>query len=388
MKIPQDIIIQPDNSGNWILYNVFTLNTIAVTNNTLELLSLISSGKKLEEIKKKYSKKKFKVWEIGRFPNTDGLLSDPTGRIRDEKEWPRPRILNLSDIIEFLKMNNFLIYDNSKYLNLFNPKKSLLDKEHLGTFHQQLGQALLIDKRVDPSEWWIKQKFLPDLNGLNDTLYKAIQEHFLKAFFENRFNSSHSVIDLGCGIGYYTKLMGITGAKVLGIDPNEKYINIAKKNSPENVSFKTSEIGTKNALNWIGSNSVDFVFMSDALLFYFVSPDPKQNPDINFLFSSIRRILKPGGRFLSMEPHGTFFLRPWLGEKERPFTILTEHKTKRFNITPTYKEITKSFIDGGFVIRDIREIDIDESFAKKDFRATYFAKEFPLWWFFELEPQK
>lgn len=388
MKIPNDVICQIHNEGNWILYNVFTRNALAVTNESLQVLQYINQKKSEEEICSYFSKKDFDVWEIGKFLNYDGLFADPTRIIREMNDWPKVKVLKIKDFIELLKKNFIIINDETLYNNSFKPKISLLDREHFGNFHQQLGQYLLVEKREDPSEWWVKQKFTYDKKSIKDNLYKAIQENFLKSFFSRRFKSEHSIIDLGCGIGLYTKMMGETGANVLGIDPNEKYIEFAKKENRNNVNFRISKIGMPGSLDWIDSNSVDFIFMSDALLFYFVSPDPQEELNLDDLFSDIRRILKPNGRFFSMEPHGMFFLKPWLGENERPFTIFSEYRNKKFGIVPNISEALKSFIDGGFFIRGFEEIYVDEKFLNKDKRAGHFAKEFPLWWFFELEPLK
>jgi SAM-dependent methyltransferase len=388
MKIPKDIIIQSDDSGRWILFNVFTYNTIATTTETMKVLSLVSKGSEPEEIKKQYQSEEFIIWEIGTFSNYDGLLANPTRRLMGHKEWPEPKSLGIGQLLDFLGDNNFIISDEVAYNEMFKPKTSLLDYDHIGNFHQQLGQELLVKKREDPGKWWVRQKFTHDYKGLNNTLYKAVQGHFLDSFIPGRFNSAHFVVDIGCGVGYYTKIIGKTGAKVLGIDPNEDYIRISKQNCDKNITFKSSGIGKKGDLDWIETSTADFVFMSDALLFYFVSPDPNQKQDIRVLLSDIRRILKPGGRFFSMEPSGLFWLRPWLGEEERPWTVLTEYNNKRFGVTPNYNEIIRAFIDGGFIIRDMKEIGVDDDFAKTDKRAALFADEYPLWWFFELEVEK
>ncbi len=388
MKIPNDVIIQASENGEWILYNVFTQNTLVVSTDSLNFLSKINSGVEIEDIIEKNKDKKFLVWKIERFSNFDGLLADPTRRIRDSSDWPKPLHCSVTDLFKIFQKNYFLIDDFKKYREIFDFKNSLLDYEHIGNFHQQLGQKLLIEKKQDPDKWWLSQKFNVNYDGLNNNLYKAVQEHFLKKYYKKKFNESHTILDLGCGIGYYSKLMAETGAKIIAVDPNEKFIEIAKKNPKNNISFHSSEIGKANSLDWMKPNSVDFVFMSDALMFYFVSPNPNQKFDINGLFTSIKRVLKKCGRFLSLEPHGIFFLRPWLGESSKPFTIITEYNTKLYNIAPNLKELISSFIDGGFIIRDMIELNVDDDFVKSDPRGTYFAKEFPLWWFFELEPEK
>jgi len=365
MKVTNDLIVQPDPSGNWILYNVFTQNTLAVSSEVLKVLGLISRGKSLDEIERAHKEDIFEVWDIETFSNYEGLLADPTRRIRDHKNWPKSEKLAVLALVQKLEQKKAVVRDLAAYSASLGPKKSILDTDHNGNFHQQLGQKLLIEKRTDPAEWWINQKFSPGYGDLKDTLYKAIQGKFLRNFFKTHFKPTDAVIDVGCGIGYYSKLMGETGANVLGIDPSANYIEIAKKGAPKNVSFKLSEIGTPGATEWIETGSFDYVFMSDALLFYFVSPDPKQKPDIRVLFSEIKRILKPEGSFFSMEPHGMFWLRPWLGEVNRPFTILTEYSTCRFNVAPSYGRIIKAFIDNGFIIKDMKELHPEESFVKK-----------------------
>ena len=388
MIVPQDVIIQSSGNGRWILYNVFTQNTLAVSSDSLAILEKIDADIKTDEITDKNKDKTFFVWQIERFSNYDGLLADPTRRIREFSEWPEPVQCSIIDLIKIFEKNFFVIDDYEKYLKIFASKNSLLDNEHIGNFHQQLGQKLLVEKKQDPDKWWIAQKFNSNYDDLNDNLYKSVQEHFLKKIFKKKFNESHTILDLGCGIGYYSRKIADTGANVIAVDPNEKFIEIAKKHSQKNVSYHLSEIGKKNSLDWIEPTSIDFVFMSDALLFYFVSPNPKQKFGIDDLFFSIRRVLKKEGRFLSLEPHGIFFLRPWLGEKSKPFTIITEYNTKLYNITPKISEFVCSFIKNGFVIRDMAELNVDEDFIKNDPRGSNFAKEFPLWWFFELEPEK
>lgn len=387
MIIPNDIIIQSSKSGKWIFYNVFTRNSMVTTTDVLEIISEIDSGLGIDEIIQINQNKKFKVWNIERFSNFDGLLSDPTRMIRDISKWPEPESYDILELLKICKEKYIIVDDYQKYLEIFQLKRSLLDNDYLGNFHQQLGQKILVEKKINPDDWWISQKFTEDISSIKNNLYKSIQESFLKEFFQRRFSEKHTILDLGCGVGYYSKLMAKTGAKVIGVDPNEQFIKIGNKINCD-VEFKVSEIGDSNSLDWIKEDSIDFVFMSDALLFYFVPPNLKQKYKIQDLLSSIKRILKKNGRLFSLEPHGMFFLRPWLGEIENPFTIITEYNTKKFDITPNLSQIIKSFLDGGFIIRDFRELYSNKEINLEDKRAETFTHEFPLWWFYELEPEK
>ena len=383
MKIPQDVIAQLDPSGNWILCNIFSREALAVSPDALSALSL-AQQKGLNSLQKKYADARFTVWEIGYFPNTKGLLADPTPWIRDFKKWPAARSVDIDGLVVLLEKNHILLRDEKRYRKQFGRKTSLLDTEHFGNFHEQLGHELILHERQDPAEWWVRQKFSRDYRVLNETLYRAIQGYFLDRFFRKKFTKKHTVVDLGCGTGFYAKNMAKYAGTVIGVDPSEKYIGIAKKKAPNNVQFKVAAVGEHCALDFIPAESVDAVFMSDALLFYFVSPDPRFNPDIKVLFNEIRRILKPDGTFFSLEPHGIFWLRPWLGEEDRPFTILTEYVHKNFKVTPNASEVIKTYLDAGFALKEMQELIPDPSYAKKDKRGYAFAKEFPLWWLFEL----
>jgi len=382
MRITEDVIFQIDRSGNWILYNVFTHDTVVAEPALLPVLSELGQIP-VKTFIKKYAKAAFKLWEIGIFSNTDGLLADPTKRIRDRKKWPKPVLCDGAKLIELLETHRFT--DQSDYDEYLKLKTSILDKKHFGNFHQQLGQALLIEKRVDPTPWWVKQKFTANFKELNETLYKAVQGNFLKDFFMRRFKKGDKVLDIGSGVGYYTKLMGKSGAEVLGIDPTEEYVDIARKGAPANVRFERRPIGNKGDLNSIPDHSFDYIFIQDTLLFYFVPYIPQNRQDIKVLFNDVKRLLKPGGRFFVLEPHGHFWLRPWLGEEDRPFTVITEYFKKLYNVTPNYSELIKSFLDNGLRLRDFKELSVDPDFSKKDRRAAKFAEAFPLWWFFELE---
>ena len=126
--------------------------------------------------------------------------------------------------------------------------------------------------------------------------------------------------------------------------------------------------------------------MSDALLFYFVSHHAEAAPDIEQLFGDIHRILKPDGRLICLEPHHVFWLNPWLGDADRPFTILTEYRKSSFRVTGTLSALIQAFAAGGFAVTWMEELYPDPKFESVDPRACRFADQFPLWQLFELSP--
>ncbi len=383
--IPKDLIILPEEGNKWIIMNIFTKTCIGVKYeffNIFEKLEQFSHIKNEKDLKEKYT-----FWEISKFSNEEGLLSDPSRFIRDQNNWIKKENMNLNDVVKYLKEKFLIIENYDEYRKRFERKKSILDHKNFGNFHDQLGQHLLLNLRKSPEKWWLEQKFNQDFKSTKNNLYDAIQSKYLKKYFKNKIKSGDTVVDIGCGVGYYSNMIAETGAIVTGIDPNIEYIRLAKKNAKNKTNFLVADIGNSDNLK-IPDESVDFVFMSDALLFYFVSPDIKKKPDICKLFSDIRRILKPNGTFINVEPHYIFWLLPWLADEKYPFTILTEYNNKKYGVTATFSELIQSYSKGGFVVNWMEELIPDDSFIEIDSRAYNFAKEFPLWQLFELKKRE
>jgi SAM-dependent methyltransferase len=193
-----------------------------------------------------------------------------------------------------------------------------------------------------------------------------------------------TIVDVGCGIGYYTEMMAEAGATVLGVDPNQEYLKLAEQRSKGRAKYEVMNPGVKGGgLEKIPDGSASVVFMSDALLFYFVPESPKQEGNIDILLENVRRILKPDGSFICVDPHYIFWLMPWLGEDKYPFTILTEYTNKTFGVTPSLSRLIQAFGRNGFGLADMQEFQPDPAFEEVDRRAYYFARQFPLWQLYE-----
>mgnify|MGYP001391157076 CR=1 FL=1 len=384
-KLPGDIIVLPEGEGRWVVMNIFAHTCIGVESSALCVLR-DSECLNMQKLQAKYSKQKFKVWEINWFSNYEGLLADPTRYIRNVADWPEAENLEVVALVNRFKQHYLLIEDVVAYRSRFAPKCSLVDGEHFGNFHQQLGQKLFYRDREMPNKWWMQQKFTGDMLNIRENLYKAVQEYFLGHYFQRKFSKADVIVDIGCGPGFFTNLIAKTGASVLGVDPSEESIRMAKKYAVDGARFEVVQVSKAGAMDHIPSDSADFVFMGDALLFYFVPMMPDQVANIQALFGDIRRILKPDGCFISAEPHYIFWLLPWFGDVDRPFTVITEYLHKVFGITPNTSQLIQAYINGGFAVTWMDEFTPDPAFESVDPRAYYFARQFPLWHIFELKP--
>jgi len=382
--VPKDVIILPQQTrefpDRWLAMNVFAKKSLGISGEVLALLGKLESQPDSEA-----STKTYLCWEVECFSNEEGLLADPSRFRRNPGEWCELK-LNRAALELKLKEHCIVIDDERAYLERFQPKRNLLDFQRFGNFHQQHGQHLRVVKRVDPGKWWMEQKFTEDGTKVReDNLYGAVQWNFLVDYFQQKISRALNALDIGCGTGVYTNLMARCGAKATGVDPSEEYLGVARKHATKNATFLHAEIGSPDGLSVIPSQSVDLIFMSDALLFYFVPMNPDQKADLTLLLTDIHRILKPGGTFISMEPHSTFFLNPWLGSTDRPFTILHEYMQRNFGVVPSLSKLIRSFTRNRFLIRDYQEIGPNASFCEKNPRAYHFAREFPLWQLLEMQ---
>lgn len=373
----RDVLVIPASNGRWIIRNTFTMHCIGLDSSGLQIL------RDFEDKDPQSLNSKIKIWDIWRFTSANGLMADPSRFIQAEEDWGSARDVSPQELFSICIEQKILIEVNSNYFESFRDKESILDRKNIGNFHQQLGQHLLLNKRQNPEEWWLDQKFNCNRKELKNNLYKAIQGSYLETYFSKILSKDMQVLDIGCGTGFYSKIMSQYASYIMGVDPTKRFLDIAEINCPKNVEFKSFPIGTEGCFDSLQDSSFDCIFMSDALLFYFVPPDQTNAPDLDILMREIKRLLKKDGLFINMEPHYIFWLTPWLGEPERPFTILTEYLKKQFKVVPPLSEYIQKITRNGFCISWMDELTPAESFKEIDRRAYYFAQEFPLWQIFE-----
>ncbi len=378
--VPRDVIFLPEGGvpARWVAMNVFAKTSLGISSPVFGLMS--------DQPTTPSNELRYTCWEIEYFSNEDGLLADPTRYRRNPEDW---KVLDLDRdaMLAKLRQHCILVEDEAAYLERFQPKQSLLDYKHFGNFHQQHGQHMMLKKRIDPAQWWMNQKFSEDrLSVRRDSLYGAVQWEFLEKYFRDMITPGMKVIDLGCGTGIYSNLIARQGAQVIGLDPSDDYLKVARESQVAGVTFVQAVDGEVGGLDQQPSVSADLIFMCDALLFYYKPFYPGQKADMQNLLGEISRVLKPGGRFISLEPHSNFFMSPWLGEVDRPFTIATEYLHRKFGVVPPQSWLLGEFSRAKFVLSNFVELTPAEYFQKIDPRAYHFATEFPLWQLMELSP--
>jgi len=104
-----------------------------------------------------------------------------------------------------------------------------------------------------------------------------------------------TVLDLGCGNGYWTKLLAKKYKKVVGIDNSQNLIKIAKsKRQLSNIEYKLVEI------------EADFPFTNDSFDLIFSNMVIHYIKNINKLAQELYRIIKPNGLIILSFAHPIF----------------------------------------------------------------------------------
>ena len=95
------------------------------------------------------------------------------------------------------------------------------------------------------------------------------------------------VCDLACGEGFLSRIMAARGAQVRGFDLSERLIEVARARSNNEVRF---DIADAQRLEGIEDNRFDIVVCHLAAM---------DIPDLNAMFATVRRVLRPSGKFVA-----------------------------------------------------------------------------------------
>jgi ubiquinone/menaquinone biosynthesis C-methylase UbiE len=149
----------------------------------------------------------------------------------------------------------------------------------------------------------IKQSLPQDAyNQLADVYASIIDTKPHNAYYEKPATLSlidevanKTILDAGCGPGVYAQWLLNRGAKVIGIDANEKMISHARKRTSDKAIFYHANL--EEPLTFLEENSFDGVLSPLAITY--VKNHKK-------LFSEFSRILRPKGWFVFSTEHPFF----------------------------------------------------------------------------------
>ncbi len=362
-------IVFPVQQNKFLLYQLLTRRGVLTNTSSFQLITDYTEGKK--------SSSNIVIKDISTFSLSECLLDNPNGLLTGI-ELNDTDNKSLDESIGLLSDLSILVSDND-YTNKLGKKVNLFDKDHIGNFHQQIGQYVLRNQNINAEMWWITQKFLPDYKGTTDTPYNWVQEVFMNEFFTAENTKGKKVLDFGCGIGYYTHFFHKLGGMVTGVDPSENYINIAKNEFSKGgkIDFIKASFEKRSDFE-IFEEKFDMIFLSDVFLYYF-EPYKKMELTPALLLTKLSALLNENGKIYIMDPHGIFHLQPWFN-KHKPFLIAVEYANRKYRVTPNLEEVSLAAEGAGMVISKIREVKYKGVETDKLFYA-----EFPFWWFFELK---
>jgi ubiquinone/menaquinone biosynthesis C-methylase UbiE len=146
-----------------------------------------------------------------------------------------------------------------------------------------------------------------------------------------------SILDMGCGTGAFTQRLKqeFPSANVLGMDISEQCINRARK-SYADILFSAGDVEKTN----LDSHSIDIICYFGALHHF---------PDFNNVAREAGRILRPGGKVFSLDPHhhNPVF---WLFRAHESPLYCSKGVTSQERLLTT-REFKEVFAANGFTVR-------------------------------------
>jgi SAM-dependent methyltransferase len=377
---PNTLVI-PLGGGLWRLFQVSARRNVVVNVPFLQLINRATGGCTEQDFRTLYDSSGIRLADATVFTQWDCALrnTDMYELVAELEAMP------FEDALDLLTECG-IISDTWPPTQDF-PKRGFADR-HRGSFHERVASESLFN-RLNPADWWTSQKFTADCTDLRPTPYRFIEQHFLDRYFAEHAGGL-SILEVGCGTGYFTARMAKHAKSVVGMDHNPDYLAIARKTYPReehpNLQFFVGDmIELEKSDERIRAGRFDRVILIDTFLFLFENSYQTQllarRDDI---LKNLARLVAPGGLLLIMDPHPLWFT-PWLGSQTHPFGVLAEYRHRKYKVSPNLEEISGLLYKNSLRVRRILEPDVDPAYAAIDPQAYAWMHEVPQWWFLEVE---
>jgi SAM-dependent methyltransferase len=152
-----------------------------------------------------------------------------------------------------------------------------------------------LESRVDREKQFYDKKAATSYHAIRGWIWRAIGEFRRNEELKNFYDpAGKDVLDYGCGPGYLTKYLFDHGARhVTGIDISEGEIEQARLNADNNGYADRSRFLAVDAhATGFADDSFDLIVGASIL----------HHLDLRLALEEIRRILRPGGRAVFLEP--------------------------------------------------------------------------------------
>jgi SAM-dependent methyltransferase len=374
-----DALLRYSNNA-WLVSNPRLRTHVEVDPATIGVISAFAGGRDTQQWCQ--ALKDCRGWDrTAAYCGEYGLHADHSG-LNQERKSPSKG----NDLFDLLRKRYLLVASPLESRAALAPLANLLDREHLGNFHQRVGQHVLLEKRIrEPWRAWQDQKFSPDGRELLPGNYQHVQERFFDDYFGKQTLAA-TIVDFGCGNGYFSAKFASMGARVVALDSSSELLDIAQANHKGDPLLEfhlTRTIGDAcDLLDSLPAGSCRLVYLQDTLLLLLFPESGRPSLEIPRLLSSFRRVLGADGRLCAMEPNPVFWLAGRYGDPEFPYAIVTEYRRPNFNVAPTLDRVLPVLASAGFALVEYRHPEPTDS-THADY--AYIA-EYPIWDFYAFSP--
>lgn len=139
--------------------------------------------------------------------------------------------------------------------------------------------------------WWDDR--IGDGNDFQELLIEPATERLL------HIRPGEVVLDVACGAGRFARRMAELGARVIAVDGSATFIERARERTPSDsgIEYHVLDAAEVETLASVAPDGFDKAVCTMALM---------DMPEIEPLFSALRRTLKPGGAFVFSVTHPCF----------------------------------------------------------------------------------